>query len=302
MMVAGDIQVCPWRPGILAPPVFDWRPGRGAIILGKSGGQEANMGTSLEGKVALVTGGRRGIGRAVALALAGAGADVAVADIVKEDGLLDGVAGEIKALGRSSLAIKVDISHAGEVDAMTKSVLGRFGRIDILVNGAGIWIPGQTLVECPEENWDRVIDVNLKGTYLCCRSVGRAMLGQRAGSIVNLSSQVGLNPGTGAGAYSISKAGIIMMTRQLALEMAHAGVRVNALAPGIVRTDFNIDLWRKPEDARRMAGGVPLGRLAEPEDVARAALFLASDEAAYITGAILPVDGGWRAGGVPRRE
>jgi NAD(P)-dependent dehydrogenase (short-subunit alcohol dehydrogenase family) len=256
--------------------------------------------TGLDGRIALVTGGRRGIGRAVALALAGAGADVAVADAVTEDGRLEEVAGEIGALGRSALAVKVDISRAGEVETMTQAVLGRFGRLDILVNCAGVWIPGQTLVECPEESWDRVIDVNLKGTYLCCRSAGRVMLGQRAGSIVNLSSQVGLNPGTGAGAYSISKAGIIMMTRQLALELAHAGIRVNALAPGIVRTDFNIDLWREPENARRMAEGVPLGRLAEPEDVARAALFLASDDAAYITGAVLPVDGGWRVPALPR--
>ncbi len=254
----------------------------------------------LEGKVALVTGGRRGIGRATALALAGAGADVAVADAVTEDGRLDGVAGEIEALGRSSLSVKADISRAGEVEAMVRAVVHRFGRIDILVNCAGVWIPGPNLVDCPEEEWDRVIDVNLKGTYLCCRSVGRVMLGQKGGSIVNLSSQVGLNPGVNAGAYSISKAGIIMMTRQLALELARAGVRVNALAPGIVKTDFNIDLWRGPENERRLAGAVPLGRLAEPEDVARAALFLASDDAAYITGAVIPVDGGWQATAPPR--
>jgi dehydrogenase/reductase SDR family protein 4 len=254
----------------------------------------------LESKVALVTGGRRGIGRAIALALAGAGADVAIADMVTEDSRLDNVAKEIEKLGRSSLAIRVDISRAVEVEAMVKAAIDRFARIDILVNCAGVWLPGPTLVDCPEEQWDRVIDINLKGTYLCCRSVGRVMLGQGAGSIINLSSQVGLNPGVGAGAYSISKAGIIMMTRQLALELAHAGIRVNALAPGIVKTDFNIDLWRGPENERRLAGGVPLGRLAEPEDVARAALFLASDAAAYITGAVIPVDGGWQATPPPR--
>jgi NAD(P)-dependent dehydrogenase (short-subunit alcohol dehydrogenase family) len=247
----------------------------------------------LEGRIAVVTGGRRGIGRAVALALAGAGAGVAVADAVTEDGRLEAVAGDIRASGRSALAVRADISRAAEVEAMTRAVLDSFGRIDIMVNCAGVWLPGPTLVECPEEDWDRVIDVNLKGTYLCCRSVGQIMMRQEGGSIVNLSSQVGLNPGVGAGAYSISKAGIIMMTRQLALELAHAGVRVNALAPGIVKTDFNIDLWRGPENERRLAGGVPLGRLAGPEDVARAALFLASDDAAYITGAVLPVDGGW---------
>lgn len=248
----------------------------------------------LEGQVALVTGGRRGIGRAIALALAGAGADIAVADAVTEDGRLDGVAREIEKLGRSSLAVKADISRTGEVEMMTNSVMARFGQINILVNCAGVWLPGPTLVDCPEEQWDRVIDVNLKGTYLCCRSVARIMLKQKSGNIINLSSQVGLNPGLGAGAYSISKAGIIMMTRQLALELAHAGIRVNALAPGIVKTDFNIDLWRQPENERRLANGVPLGRLAEPEDIARTAVFLASDDAAYITGAAIPVDGGWR--------
>ena len=258
------------------------------------------MKTNLEGKVALVTGARRGIGRAVALALAGEGADVAVADIVMEDGRLEKVAGEVRALGGSSLAVKVDISQAGEVVAMTRAVLDQFGRIDILVNCAGVWIPGQTLVECPEADWDRVINTNLKGTYLCCQSVSRVMVGQRAGNIINLSSQVGLNPGAGAGAYSISKAGIIMMTRQLALELAHAGIRVNALAPGIVKTDFNLDLWRGPENESRMAGMVPLGRLAEPDDIARAALFLASDDSAYITGAVIPVDGGWQVTGTPR--
>jgi 3-oxoacyl-[acyl-carrier protein] reductase len=251
------------------------------------------MTTQLKDGIALVTGGRRGIGRAIALALAGAGASVAVADAVTEDGRLDGVTAEIEKLDRSSLAIKADISRVDEVEAMIQAVVDKFGRIDILVNCAGVWLPGHTLVESSEEEWDRVIDVNLKGTWLCCRSTGRIMLNQRGGAIINISSQVGLNPGVNAGAYSVSKAGIIMMTRQLALELASAGIRVNALAPGIVKTDFNIDLWRGPENERRLSGGVPLGRLAGPEDVARAVLFLASDDAAYITGAVIPVDGGW---------
>ena len=129
----------------------------------------------------------------------------------------------------------------------------RFGKIDILVNCAGVWIPGQTLLECPENNWDKVIDVNLKGTYLCCQIIGRVMVKQRSGNIINISSKVGIEPGTGAGAYSISKAGIIMMTRQLALELAPSGIRVNALAPGIVKTDFNKELWQSP-DAGQTAG------------------------------------------------
>jgi NAD(P)-dependent dehydrogenase (short-subunit alcohol dehydrogenase family) len=255
----------------------------------------------LQGKTAIVTGGRRGIGRAIALALAGEGADIVVADIVSDDGKLASVAGEIEKLGRRSLAIRVDISSRSEAEEMARRAVEHFGRIDILVNCAGVWIPGQTLLETPEENWDKVVDTNLKGTYLCCQAVGKVMAKQGGGNIINLSSQVGLNPGAGAGAYSVSKAGIIMLTRQLALELAGDKIRVNALAPGIVKTDFNIDIWKNPEAEKGISLGVPLGRLAEPEDVARAALFLASEDSGYITGATIPVDGGWQAS-PPRRS
>lgn len=256
----------------------------------------------LQGKVAMVTGSRRGIGRAIALSLAGAGANLVIADVVADDGKLDAVAAEIRKTSRECLAVRVDISRRSDVEAMTRMAVSRFGRIDILVNCAGVWITGQTLIECPEENWDKVIDTNLKGTYFCCQAVGRVMAAQESGNIINLSSQVGLNPGTGAGAYSISKAGIIMMTRQLALELAVHNIRVNALAPGIVKTDFNIDLWENTEGAKQMGQMVPLGRLAEPEDIARAALFLASDDSDYITGIVIPVDGGWTVSSPPRRK
>jgi 3-oxoacyl-[acyl-carrier protein] reductase len=248
----------------------------------------------LKGKVALVTGSRRGIGRAVALAFAAAGANIVVSDNVKDDGKMDEVAAEIKKLGRNSIIVSADISRRSDVEEMATRVVARFGKIDILVNCAGIWIPGQTLLNCPEGNWDKVIDVNLKGTYLCCQTIGRVMVKQRSGNIINLSSKVGLEPGTGAGAYSISKAGIIMLTRQMSLELVPYGVRVNALAPGIVKTDFNKDLWQGAEPGKKLAHSVPLGRLAEPEDIARAALFLASDDSSYITGAVIPIDGGWQ--------
>ena len=256
----------------------------------------------LQGKTAIVTGGRRGIGRAIALAFARAGADLIIADIVANDGKLNALAEKIKKIGRECLPVQIDISRKTQVEGMVNRVVKRFGKIDILVNCAGIWLPGQTLLECPEDNWDRVIDVNLKGTYLCCRAVGRVMVGQKSGNIINLSSQVGLNPGTGAGAYSVSKAGIIMLTRQLALELAGNNIRVNALAPGIVKTDFNKNVWGNPRAARQLSLAVPLGRLAEPEDVARAALFLASEDSSYITGAVIPVDGGWQVSAPPRRE
>ena len=249
--------------------------------------------TALGGKRALVTGGRQGIGRATALLLAQSGADVAVADIVADDGRLDAVAQEISQLGRRGLAVRADVSRDADVQAMADAVRSAFGGIDILVNCAGVWKMGLPLLDCLEEDWDRIVDTNLKGTYLCCRAVGKVMVAGGGGSIVNLSSQVGINPGTGIGPYGISKAGIIMLTRELALELGARHVRVNALAPGVVKTDFNRFIWDRPEDEARAAAGVPLGRLAEPEDIARAAVFLASDEAAYVTGAVLPVDGGW---------
>jgi NAD(P)-dependent dehydrogenase (short-subunit alcohol dehydrogenase family) len=248
----------------------------------------------LGNKVAVVTGGRRGIGRSIALAFARAGADVAVCDAVVEDGKLGEVAEEIKAVGRRSLGCKVDVSKRNEVDAMVEAALATFGRIDILANCAGVWTPGQTLLECTEETWDRVMEPNLKGTFFCCAAVGREMVRQKAGNIINLSSQAGLNPVTAVGAYSISKAGIIMLTRQLALELAGHGVRVNALAPGIVKTDFTRGVWSDPDAGRAMAAMIPVGRMAEPDEIAWPAVFLASDESSYITGAVINVDGGWQ--------
>ena len=256
----------------------------------------------LNNKVAIVTGSRRGIGRSIALKLAQAGLHVAVCDKVVDDGNLEKLADEIKGCGHRSLAYQVDISSKKQVEEFFKLTLLRFGKIDILVNCAGIWIPGEMLVECSEENWDQVIDTNLKGTFLCCQQAGRIMAEQRSGNIINLSSQVGLNPATRAGAYSISKAGIIMLTRQMALELSSFNVRVNAIAPGIVKTDFNINIWRDSETAHKVAQVVPIGRLAEPEDIAEIALFLASDNSAYITGAIINVDGGWQASYMPGQK
>ncbi|HTY61451.1 MAG TPA: SDR family NAD(P)-dependent oxidoreductase [Acidobacteriota bacterium] len=247
----------------------------------------------LKGRSAIVTGARRGIGKAIALALAAAGADIAVCDIVADDRLLEKTREEIANLGSKSIALVSDISRREDVEKMAVQAHNTFGNIDVLVNCAGVWIPGQNLIECSDESWDRVIDTNLKGTHLCCQAVGKIMVEQKSGSIINLSSQVGLTPGAGAGAYSISKAGIIMLTRQLALELSGFGIRVNALAPGIVKTDFNAPFWKDPEAEAKTAGMVPLGRLAEPEDIAGAAVFLASDAASYITGQVLCINGGW---------
>jgi len=248
----------------------------------------------LEGKTAIVTGGRRGIGKAVAIAFAGSGADVIVCDVAVKDHLLENTKKELDDLGSRSLALQIDVSQRSDVEKMIKLSTESFGKIDILVNCAGVWIPGQTLIECSEENWDKVVDTNLKGTFLCCKAAGKIMAEQGSGCIINMSSQVGLTPGAGVGAYSISKAGIIMLTRQIALELADYKVRANALAPGIVKTDFNAAFWKDPEIEKRTAGMVPLKRLAEPEDIAEAALFLASDAASYITGEVLSINGGWQ--------
>jgi len=245
----------------------------------------------LNGRVALVTGSRRGIGRAIALSFASAGANLILCDNVTDDGKLEETASDIKKMGRTVVTIVADVSRKSDIDEMAARATARFGKIDILVNCAGVWIPGQNLIDTPENNWDKVIDTNLKGTYLCSQIIGRIMLKQRKGNVINIASKVGLEGGLGAGAYPISKAGIVMMTRQMAQELAPNGIRVNALAPGIVKTDFTKDIWGTPDAAKQLAHSMPLGRLAEPEDIARAALFLASDDSSYVTGAVLLIDG-----------
>jgi NAD(P)-dependent dehydrogenase (short-subunit alcohol dehydrogenase family) len=248
----------------------------------------------LKNRAAIVTGGRRGIGRAIALALAEAGADVAVCDIVTEDGLLEKTRKELSEYGSRALAFRLDISESEEVAMTALRASEAYGKLDILVNCAGIWIPGDDLVECSTQNWDKVIDTNLKGTLHCCQAVAKILAAQKSGSIINLSSQVGLTPGAGTGAYSISKAGIIALTRQLALELAPYRIRVNAIAPGIVKTEFNAAFWKDPAVEEQASRMVPLGRLAEPEDIAGCAVFLASDAARYITGEVIAINGGWQ--------
>jgi len=247
---------------------------------------------SLEGDVAIVTGGRRGIGRAIALAFAGAGADVCIIDAETQDGKLDTVAKEIQKFGQRSLALKVDIAHKVEVDNMVQRVAGEFGKIDILVNCAGIWIPGQTLVECDESNWDKVINTNLKGTFFCCQSVAGEMINRRRGKIINIASDLGRTPQPGIGAYAVSKAGVIMLTQQLALELGEYRICVNAIAPGMIKTNMNVELRSTPEAEREIAGKMVLGRIGEPSDIGKTALYLASDTSDYITGQTIVVHGG----------
>jgi 3-oxoacyl-[acyl-carrier protein] reductase len=243
----------------------------------------ANGFGSLDGKVALVTGGSRGIGAAISRELAKAGAKVAVNYRAGQEAA-DEVAGEI-----GGLAVQADVSNAEEVQALVERVEGELGDIDALVNNAGV--TRDTLIaRMTDDDWQTVIDTNLRGTFNTSRAVSRKMLRRRAGSIVNLSSVVGVRGNPGQANYAASKAGIIGLTKALARELGSRGVRVNAIAPGYISTELTDVL--NDEQRGLILQNTPLGRLGESEDVARAVRFLCSDEAAFITGEVLLVDGG----------
>jgi gluconate 5-dehydrogenase len=247
---------------------------------------------SLSGEVAIVTGARRGIGKAIALAFAGAGADVAVCDLVADDGQLDAVAGEIEKLGRRALAVKVDTTRRAEVESMAEAVSERLGPVGVLANNAGILIRS-ALLDLPEEDWDRLMAVDLKSYYLCAQAVGRRMVRQKRGKIINTASQFSFRTTPGMGPYSIAKAGVVMLTRALAQELGKHGIRVNAIAPGLVKTDFSKDSWENnPDFVKQYSSQMPLGRMGETTDLVGAALFLASDASAYVTGHTILIDGG----------
>jgi len=245
---------------------------------------------SLTGKVAVVTGGSRGIGKAIALTLADAGADVVVCSRKLED--LEKVAAEIRAMGRKSLAVAM---HNREVDSIKNAIdaiMKEFGRIDILVNNAAT-NPGMGyLVDMDEKMYDQIMVTNLKGYTIMSQLVGKIMREQKSGNIVNISSVGGVTPDNGLGLYCISKAGIGMLTRALAKEMGQFNIRVNCIAPGVVRTKFSKALWSNEPLLKQELTHTPIQRIAEPEEMGRIALFLASNASAYMTGQTLVVDGG----------
>lgn len=251
-------------------------------------------GFSLEGKVAIVTGGRRGIGRAIALAFAEAGADIVVCDRVVEDGELEAVTEEIRRLGRRSLAIQADITRKGDMDNLVQRVVAEFSAVDILVNSAAMNIRAP-LLELREDGWDRIINTDLKGYYLCSQAVARRMVDQKRGNIINMASTAAMKAAPEMGAYCIAKAGVVMLTRVLALELAKYNIRVNAIAPSMVKTKFSQPLWSDPKTSKQIEAEIPLGRLAETGDIIGSALFLASDASSYITGHTIIVDGGLNA-------
>ncbi|MDI6762593.1 MAG: 3-oxoacyl-ACP reductase family protein [Thermodesulfobacteriota bacterium] len=242
----------------------------------------------LKNRVAIVTGGARGIGKAIALTFVREGAKVALVDFDKDGAIT--LKNEIEQSGGKAVAISCDISKSSEVKAMVDQVKKAFGRIDILVNNAGIIRRG-TIETVTEEDWDRVIEVNLKGTFLCSKAVVETMKEQRCGKIVNVSSIAGkMGDITSAPGYGPSKAGIDALTKTLARQLASYGINVNGVSPHAIETEMSAQ-WSE-ERRKEIIASIPLGRLGKPEDVAEAVLFLASDEASFITGEILDVNGG----------
>ena len=245
----------------------------------------------ISNKVAIVTGGGRGIGRVIALRLAEAGANVVVNDIGNAEPV-EAVTREIKAIGRQALPVLADVSSASDVARLVSETIAAYSRIDILVNNAGI-ARDQLLMRMSEEDWDRVLTVDLKSVFLCTREVLRHMVKQRWGRIISLASIVGIVGNPGQANYASAKAGIIGFTRTIAKEVASRGITVNAIAPGFIDTEMTRQL--KEEWKEELKKRIPLGYFGSPGDVAEAVTFLASEGARYITGQVLGVDGGMAA-------
>lgn len=244
----------------------------------------------LDGRVGLVTGGSRGIGRAVALALAHAGADVVVA--ARKEADLASVADEVRAAGRRALAVPAHLGRRADVERLFDTALDTFGRLDVLVNNAATNPVFGPLLDVEEDAWDRIMALNVKGYLLAAQRAARAMAPLGRGAIVNVASTAGLRASPGLGAYSVSKAAVIMLTRVLGRELAPLGIRVNGVAPALIETRFSKALWKNPENLAWYLKSTPLGRAGQPEEVAGAVVYLCSDASSYVTGQTLLVDGG----------
>ncbi|MED3552224.1 3-oxoacyl-[acyl-carrier-protein] reductase [Cytobacillus praedii] len=242
----------------------------------------------LEGKVALVTGASRGIGREIALGLAKQGADVVVNYSGSEE-RANQVVAEIKELGRNAIAVQCDVSNGESVANMVKATIDTYGKLDILVNNAGI-TKDNLLMRMKEEEWDDVININLKGVFLCTKAVTRQMMKQRSGRIINISSIVGVSGNPGQANYVAAKSGVIGLTKTTAKELSSRGITVNAIAPGFITTDMTDKLTEDVKDL--MLKQIPLARFGEPSDIANVVVFLASEDSRYMTGQTLHVDGG----------
>ncbi len=242
----------------------------------------------LTGKAALITGGGKGLGRTIAGALARAGADVAVTSRTQAD--LDAVAEEIQQHGRKVLSVRADVTNEESIAALVREVVGCFGRIDVLVNNAGIEGTG-AIVDMDAAHWDHVMEVNLRGPMLCCKHVGAHMIPRHQGKVINVASVMATRVARYLGAYAASKAGVVQLTRTLALEWIRHNIQVNALCPGYFLTSMNEEFFTT-EAGRKLRANLPIGRLGEAHEIEGAAVFLASDATSYITGAALYVDGG----------
>ena len=245
----------------------------------------------LTGKVAIVTGASRGLGKAIAIGLAKAGANVVVSDILDTTETVK----EIKKLGREAIGIKTDVSNKAEVEAMVKQTVEKFGKIDILVNNAGIFrmSPAEGM---KEEEWDKVIAVNLKGEFLCAQTVGKQMIKQKSGKIINIASVAGLRAFSQSSAYNVSKAGVILLTKTLAVEWGKYNIQVNAICPGVFKTAMTEGLLKDESFMQTIKTRVPLGRCGEPEELVGTVIYLASKASDYMTGHALVIDGGWTSG------
>jgi NAD(P)-dependent dehydrogenase (short-subunit alcohol dehydrogenase family) len=244
----------------------------------------------LKGKVALITGSTRGIGKAFALGFAKEGADVIAHGRTLEKA--GAVAEEVKALGAKSCAIAGNVSLSQDVTRMVEEAIGQFGRIDILINNAGVNPFILEAEKIKEDGWDQVMDVNLKGVFLCCQAVGKKMIEQGGGKIINISSVIGFLGEQGFLPYSVSKAGVMMLTRVLAYEWSKYQVTVNAIAPGVIAGGMNTPILNKEILVSGLTRQVPLKRLGKPEEIVQVALFLASEESSYINGTTIVADGG----------
>ncbi|MDQ0860158.1 3-oxoacyl-[acyl-carrier-protein] reductase [Bacillus sp. V2I10] len=242
----------------------------------------------VEGKVALVTGASRGIGRAIALELAQNGANVAV-NYAGSEAKANEVVDEIKALGREAFAVQADVSDSDAVTAMVKATVEQFGRLDILVNNAGI-TKDNLLMRMKDSEWDDVININLKGVFLTTKAVTRQMMKQRQGRIINIASIVGVSGNPGQANYVAAKAGVIGLTKTAAKELSSRNITVNAIAPGFITTDMTDKLTEEVKN--EMLKQIPLARFGEPSDISNAVTFLASDKSSYITGQTIHIDGG----------
>ena len=247
------------------------------------------MDFSLEGKVALVTGGSRGIGKAAALGLARAGADVVVASRKLPD--LEKVAEEIRGLGRKSLAVEAHVARVEQINSLVSKVKEEFGRIDILVNNAGTNPTMDQALDIEERAWDSIMNLNLKGLFFLSQAVARVMKEQGGGKIINIASTAGITPDI-LPVYSISKAGVIMASKVMAQQWAQYNIRVNTVAPGLTKTQFSQALWSNPDILQGAMGRTPMQRIGEPEEIVGAIIYLASDASSYVTGQVLAVDGG----------